>query len=118
TRRTGGEGAACCQLGAYQVLAHFEVEALQPDRMKPVGIIVRDDAKVREVRGKVTGADGLTAEPGSRCDVRDRWGDRIQVVHLHDESLVWLLPYQEVQATGLAFPDAADAGARGPRGGT
>ena len=29
--------------------------------------------------------------------------DRIQVVDLHDESLIWLLPYREVQKTGIKF---------------
>jgi hypothetical protein len=39
--------------------------------------------------------------PGFRCDFRDPWGNRIQVVDLHDESLVWLLPYREVQKAGV-----------------
>ncbi|PYJ19930.1 MAG: VOC family protein, partial [Verrucomicrobia bacterium] len=38
-----------------------------------------------------------------RCDFRDPWGNRIQVVDLHDESLVWLLPYREVQKAGVRF---------------
>jgi catechol 2,3-dioxygenase-like lactoylglutathione lyase family enzyme len=38
-----------------------------------------------------------------RCDFRDPWGNHIQVVDLHDESLVWLLPYQEVQKAGITF---------------
>ena len=33
---------------------------------------------------------------GFRCDFRDPWGNRIQFVDLHDESLIWLLPYREV----------------------
>ncbi len=40
---------------------------------------------------------------GFRCDFRDPWGNRIQVVDLHDESLIWLLPYREVQKAGVAF---------------
>ena len=28
---------------------------------------------------------------------------RIQVVDIHDESLVWLLPYREVQKVGVSF---------------
>jgi hypothetical protein len=32
--------------------------------------------------------------PHFKCDFRDPWGNRIQVVDLHDESLVWLLPYR------------------------
>jgi hypothetical protein len=31
------------------------------------------------------------------------FGNRIQVVDLHDESLVWLLPYAEVQKLGIVF---------------
>jgi hypothetical protein len=46
---------------------------------------------------------GLAVEPEFRCDFRDPWGNRIQVVDLHDESLVWLLPYAEVQKAGIAF---------------
>jgi hypothetical protein len=33
----------------------------------------------------------------------DPWGNRIQVLNLHDESLAWLLPYQEVQNAGIKF---------------
>ncbi len=101
--QTGGEGAAFCQLGQHQFLAIFEVEALQPDRMKHFGIIVRDEAQIAEVREKVTQKYGLKLEPGFRCDFRDPWGNRIQVGDLHDESLVWLLPYGEVQKAGVVF---------------
>ena len=45
----------------------------------------------------------LKLEPPFRCDFRDPWGNRIQVVDLHDESLVWLLPYGEVQKAGIKF---------------
>ena len=31
------------------------------------------------------------------------WGNRVQVVDLHDESLIWLLPYGEVQKAGIQF---------------
>ena len=103
--KTGGEGAAFCQLGQHQFLAIFEVEHLQPDRAKHFGIMVRDDAQVREVREKVTSKYGLTAASGFRCDFPDPWGNRIQVGDLHDESLVWLLPYGEVQEAGVAFSD-------------
>ena len=46
---------------------------------------------------------GLKLEPPFRCDFRDPWGNRIQVVDLHDESLIWLLPYAEVQKIGIKF---------------
>ena len=45
----------------------------------------------------------LEVHPDFRCDFRDPWGNRIQVGDLHDESLVWLLPYREVQDTGITF---------------
>ena len=99
----GGEGAAWCKMGEHQFLAIFEVEGLQPDRMKHFGIMVRDDAQIDEVREKITKKYGLKLETGFRCDFRDPWGNRIQVVDLHDESLVWLLPYREVQGTGITF---------------
>ena len=99
----GGEGAAWCKLGEHQFLAIFEVETLQPDRMKHFGIMVRDEAQVDEVRDKLINKYGLKLEPPFRCDFRDPWGNRIQVVDIHDESLVWLLPYREVQDTGITF---------------
>ena len=55
------------------------------------------------VREKITKEYGLKLIPGFRCDFRDPFGNRIQVVDLHDESLVWLLPYQEVQKAGIKF---------------
>jgi hypothetical protein len=45
----------------------------------------------------------LKLDPDFRCDFRDPWGNRIQVGDLHDESLVWLLPYGEVQKAGVRF---------------
>jgi catechol 2,3-dioxygenase-like lactoylglutathione lyase family enzyme len=99
----GGEGAAWCQLGEHQFLAIFEVKELQPDRMKHFGIMVRDEGQVEEVRQKLRKKYGLSLEPEGGCDFRDPWGNRIQVVDLHDESLVWLLPYREVQDTGITF---------------
>jgi len=99
----GGEGAAWCKLGEHQFLAIFEVDQLHSDRMKHFGIMVRDENQVREVREKVTKKYGLQVEPEFGCDFRDPWGNRIQVVDLHDESLVWLLPYREIQDTGISF---------------
>jgi predicted enzyme related to lactoylglutathione lyase len=105
----GGEGAAWCKLGEHQFLAIFEVDRLQPDRAKHFGLIVRDDAQIAEVREKITTKYGLRIEDGFRCDFRDPWGNRIQVVDLHDESLVWLLPYAEVQDAGIQFRNAGMA---------
>jgi catechol 2,3-dioxygenase-like lactoylglutathione lyase family enzyme len=98
-----GEGDAFFKLGAHQFLAMFEVEEMKPDRMRHFGIMVRDEQQLAEVREKITTKYGLKLIPGFRCDFRDPFGNRIQVVDLHDESLVWLLPYQEVQKTGIKF---------------
>jgi catechol 2,3-dioxygenase-like lactoylglutathione lyase family enzyme len=99
----GGEGAAWCQLGEHQFLAILEVKELNPDRSRHFGIMVRDETQIIEVREKLTKKYGLTLMPNFRCDFRDPWGNRIQVGDLHDESLVWLLPYREVQKVGIAF---------------
>jgi catechol 2,3-dioxygenase-like lactoylglutathione lyase family enzyme len=98
-----GEGDAFFKIGEHQFLAIFAVEKLQPDRMKHFGLIVRDEAQLNQVREKLTEKYGLKLIPGFRCDFHDPFGNRIQVVDLHDESLVWLLPYQEVQKTGIRF---------------
>ncbi|PYI44185.1 MAG: VOC family protein [Verrucomicrobia bacterium] len=83
----GGEGDAFLKLGEHQFLAMFEVERV----------------KLTEVRKKVKEKYGLKLESRFRCDFRDPWGNRIQVVDLHDESLIWLLPYAEVQKVGIKF---------------
>jgi len=98
-----GEGDAFFKLGEHQFLAIFEVEELKPDRMRHFGIMVRDEEQLIQVREKITKKYGLKLIPGFRCDFRDPFGNRIQVVDLHDESLVWLLPYQEVQMAGIKF---------------
>ena len=98
-----GEGDAFFKLGQHQFLAIFEVEKLQPDRQRHFGIMVRDEAQIAEVRKKVTEKYKLKLGPHFRCDFHDPWGNRVQVVDLHDESLIWLLPYQEVQKAGLKF---------------
>jgi catechol 2,3-dioxygenase-like lactoylglutathione lyase family enzyme len=105
-----GEGDAFFKIGEHQFLAIFEVEKLQPDRAKHFGLIVRDEAQLNEVRAKLTKKYGLKLIPGFRCDFHDPFGNRIQVVDLHDESLVWLLPYQEVQKAGIKFPRFEIAG--------
>ncbi len=108
----GGEGAAWCQVGEHQFLAIFEAETLQPDRAKHFGLMVRDAAQIAAVREKVTQQYGLTLHPDFRCDFRDPWGNRIQVGDLHDESLVWLLPYREVQDVGRALTAVPSPGPR------
>jgi catechol-2,3-dioxygenase len=103
TMLRGGEGAAWCKLGEHQFMAIFEVNELRPDRVKHFGLMVRDEAQIKEVREKLTNKYRLKLEKGFQCDFRDPWGNRIQVVDLHDESLVWLLPYAEVQKVGITF---------------
>ncbi|MBA3832791.1 MAG: VOC family protein [Chthoniobacterales bacterium] len=98
-----GEGDAFFKLGAHQFLAIFEVAKLQPNGARHFGLMVRDESQLTEVREKITRKYKLKLEPGFRCDFCDPWGNRIQVVDLHDESLVWLLPYQEVQKAGIRF---------------
>jgi len=71
--------------------------------MRHFGLMVRDEVQLSEVRQKLTTKYGIELIPGFRCDFRDPFGNHIQVVDLHDESLVWLLPYAEVQKAGVAF---------------
>ena len=71
--------------------------------MRHFGLMVRDEAQIAEVREKLTSKYNIKLGTRFRCDFRDPWGNRIQVVDLHDESLVWLLPYQEVQKAGIKF---------------
>jgi catechol 2,3-dioxygenase-like lactoylglutathione lyase family enzyme len=100
-----GEGDAFFKLGEHQFLAIFEVKKVQPANMRHFGIMVRDEAQLAEVRKKITGKYKLTLQPPFRCDFYDPWGNRIQVVDLHDESLIWLLPYREVQKAGIKFKE-------------
>ena len=81
----------------------FEVEKAQPNRTRHFGLIVRDEAQLAEVRQKLTSKYGIKLLPPFRCDFIDPFGNRVQVVDLHDESLVWLLPYRDVQEAGIAF---------------
>jgi catechol-2,3-dioxygenase len=99
-----GEGDAFFKVGAHQFLAMFENKNMTMDRSnRHFGLIVRDEKQIAEVRDKLTGKYKIKLIPGFRCDFRDPWGNRIQVVDLHDESLIWLLPYQEVQKAGIIF---------------
>lgn len=98
-----GEGDAFFKLGQHQFLAMFEVKETRPAGTGHFGIMVRDEAQIAEIREKLTTKYKIKLIPPFRCDFRDPWGNRIQVVDLHDESLVWLLPYQEVQKAGLTF---------------
>jgi catechol 2,3-dioxygenase-like lactoylglutathione lyase family enzyme len=103
----GGEGAAWCQVGEHQFLAIFDVptEKLQRGAMRHFGFIVKTEDEINEVKKKLREKYTLEVmdEGFTRCDFEDPWGNRIQVVDLHDESLVWLLPYREVQTLGIEF---------------
>lgn len=98
-----GQGVAFFKLGEHQFLEMFEVDEVRADRHRHFGMMVRDEAQVAEVRSKLTSNYGIELIPGFRCDFRDPFGNRIQVVDLHDESLVWLMPYAEIQKAGLTF---------------
>ena len=100
-----GEGDAFFQLGNHQFLALFQSDGPHVDNHRHFGLIVRDDAQVTEVREKITQKYGLKTIPPFRCDFRDPWGNRIQVVDMHDESTAWLQPYVEVQKVGAKLPD-------------
>jgi len=98
-----GEGDAFFKLGEHQFLAIFEVEKLQRCRVRHFGIMVRDEEQIAEVREKVVKKYGLKLNKDFRCDFHDPFGNRIQVGDLHDESLIWLLPYREVQDAGVTL---------------
>ena len=99
-----GEGDAFFKLGEHQFLAMFERKDMPRETGNHhFGVMVRDEAQIAEVREKLTKKYGLELIEGFRCDFRDPWGNRIQVVDLHDESLIWLLPYREVQKAGVKF---------------
>lgn len=100
----GGEGDAFFKIGEHQFLAMFERKGMPlVTGNHHFGIMVRDEGQVDEVREKLTKKYGIELIPPFRCDFRDPWGNRIQVVDLHDESLIWLLPYREVQKAGVRF---------------
>jgi hypothetical protein len=63
--------------------------------------VVADEAHQDIGRIKLVETYKLEMEPHFWCDFRDPWGNRIQVVDLHDESIIWLLPYREVQKANL-----------------
>lgn len=99
-----GEGDAFFKIGEHQFLAIFERKGMARDASeRHFGLMVRDQQQIAEVREKLTTKYGIELIPPFGCDFRDPWGNRIQVVDLHDESLIWLLPYREVQKAGVAF---------------
>jgi len=103
TKLDEGEGDAFFKVGEHQFLAMFEVPNVQPSRTRHFGLMVRDAAQLDEVREKLTKKYGIKLIPPFRCDFIDPFGNRVQVVDLHDESMVWLLPYSEVQDAGIVF---------------
>ncbi len=75
---------------------------MRPSRQRHFGLIVRDEAQIAEVRAKLA-KYGIEPTPPFRCDFHDPFGNRIQVGDLHDESMIWMLPYREVQQAGITF---------------
>ena len=100
-----GEGDAFFQLGNHQFLALFQSDEPHVDNHRHFGLMVRDDAQVAEIREKISEKYEIKTIPPFRCDFRDPWGNRIQVVDMHDESTAWLQPYEEVQKVGAKLPD-------------
>jgi catechol 2,3-dioxygenase-like lactoylglutathione lyase family enzyme len=98
-----GEGDAFFRLGEHQFLAMFEVDQVQRSRVRHFGLMVRDEAQLNAVREKLQQKYGIKLIPPFRCDFYDPFGNRVQVVDLHDESMIWLLPYREVQDAGVKF---------------
>jgi catechol 2,3-dioxygenase-like lactoylglutathione lyase family enzyme len=103
--KSSGKSNAFFQLGNHQFLAMTQVDHLRSPGGWHFGLIVRDEQQLAEVREKVSRKYGLQLISGFRCAFRDPFGNRIDVVDLHDESLTWLLPYQEVQEAGIRFSD-------------
>ena len=104
-QKSEGEGDAFFRIGNHQFFALFQSDEPHADDHRHFGLIVRDDAQVTEVREKITSKYGLKTIPPFRCDFRDPWGNRIQVVDMHDESTAWLRPYEEVQKVGAKLPE-------------
>ena len=107
-----GEGDAFFKLGEHQFLAMFEVDKVDPARTRHFGLMVRDEDQLNEVREKLTKKYGIKLIPPFRCDFHDPFGNRLQVVDLHDESIVWLLPYEEIQKVGITFGNGVKAKSR------
>lgn len=101
--QNSGERRASFKAGEHQFFVLAEVKPRKPESDAHFGFIVRDENQLAQVRDKVTKKYGLQLIEGFRCAFRDPFGNRMDVVDLHDESLVWLLPYQEVQEAGIHF---------------
>ena len=102
-----GEGDAFFKLGEHQFLAMFENKNVSVESSnRHFGIMVRDANQVVEVRDQLTKKYHIELIPPFGCDFRDPWGNRVQVVDLHDESLIWLLPYREIQKAGISLTSA------------
>jgi catechol 2,3-dioxygenase-like lactoylglutathione lyase family enzyme len=100
-----GEGDAFLKLGEHQFLAIFKVDRVERAPRRHFGLMVRDPGQIAEIREKLVTRYGIELIPPFGCDFYDPFGNRIQVVDLHDESMVWLLPYREVQKAGIAFKE-------------
>src|SRR4051812_24063867 len=98
---TRGRATPSSRLRSISSSQCSERKGMTPDSSdRHFGVMVRDEAQLASVRDKLTWKYRLELIAGFRCDFRDPWGNRVQVVDLHDESLIWLLPYREVQKAG------------------
>jgi hypothetical protein len=79
--------------------------------MKHFGFIAKTEDEINALKQKLREQYRLHVNENAftRCDFEDPWGNHIQVVDVHDESLVWLLPYREVQTLGIAFGEPKPA---------
>ncbi|HEY5339732.1 MAG TPA: VOC family protein [Candidatus Aquilonibacter sp.] len=100
-----GEGDAFLKLGEHQFLAIFKVDRVERAARRHFGLMVRDPGQIAEIREKLVTRYGIELIPPFGCDFYDPFGNRIQVVDLHDESMIWLLPYREVQKAGIVFKE-------------
>jgi catechol 2,3-dioxygenase-like lactoylglutathione lyase family enzyme len=105
----GGEGDAFLRLGEHQFLAIFKVDRIERARMRHFGLMVRDEQQLAEVRAKLVEKYRIELIPPFRCEFHDPFGNLLQVVDLHDESMIWLLPYREVQDAGIVFKEPVQA---------
>src|SRR5450432_1671347 len=100
-----GEGDAFFRISEHQFLAVFEVEKLPPDRTRAFRAHRARRSAVERSARKIDKEIRPQVDPGISLRFPRPFGNRIQVVDLHDESLVWLRPYQEVQKAGIIFSE-------------
>ena len=98
--RSKSDSMAFIDLGD-QFLALQKGRTQAADDGRHFGLVVDSKEAARQALVEA----GIETLPGPFLDFLDPWGNRIQVVDLHDESMVWLLPYAEVQKAGIRFTE-------------